>query len=276
MKHWISFPGLGIEAFPVDRVAFELFGRQIMWYGVIICIGMILSVLYAKWRFKKEGFTDDQFYNYVIFLIPISVVCARLYYVIFDPTPNYNSFYDVIAIWEGGIGIYGGIIGGAIVSVVYAKVTKKPILRVLDCVAPAVMIGQFIGRWGNFINAEAHGGTTSLPWRMGIAEYVEGVPYNEVLAEFYHPTFLYESLWNMLGFALLHFVMIKRKCFDGQFAFFYLAWYGFGRGFIEILRSDSLEIFGMKVSALVGFGCAAIFGVLFFVMLFRSKKTVKE
>ena len=267
MKHWISFPGLGIEPFEVNRVAFNLFGRDIMWYGIIICVGILLAVLYAYWRFKKEGFTEDQFYNYVIFLIPISVVCARLYYVIFDPTPNYHSFLDVIAIWRGGIGIYGGIIGGAIVSIVYAKVVKKPVLKLLDCVAPAVMIGQMIGRWGNFVNAEAHGSVTDLPWRMGIA-YSPTDSY----VEYYHPTFLYESLWNLTGFIIVHFIINRRKSFDGQAAYFYLAWYGFGRGFIELLRTDSLEVLGMRVSALVGFGCAAVFGVLFVLNLMKSKK----
>lgn len=262
-SHWISFPGLGIDAFKVDPVAFNLFGRDIMWYGIIICTGLLLAVLYAYWRFRKEGFTEDEFFNYAIILIPVSVLCARLYYVIFDPTPNYHSFLDVIAIWRGGIGIYGGIIGGAIVSVIYAKVIKKPIPKVLDCVAPAVMIGQMIGRWGNFINAEAHGGITSLPWRMGIAPYYENIPYSEEFSVYYHPTFLYESLWNLAGFLIVHFVITKRKRFDGQISYFYLAWYGFGRGLIELLRTDSLEIFGMKVSALVGFGCAVIFGIMY-------------
>lgn len=271
MKHWISFPGLKIEPFVVDPVAFNLFGRDIMWYGVIICLGMLLAISYAYYRFKKESFTEDEFTNYVVFLIPISVICARLYYVIFDPTPNYHSFIDVIAIWRGGIGIYGAIIGGAIVSIIYAKIIKKPILKLLDCVAPAVMIGQIIGRWGNFVNAEAHGGITNLPWRMGIAPYHEGLPFSQEYMVFYHPTFLYESLWNTLGFLIAHFVVTKRKKTDGNVTFFYFAWYGLGRGFIELLRTDSLRIFGMKVSALVGFACAIIFGMLFIKNVRREK-----
>ncbi len=271
MKHWISFPGLKIEPFVVDPVAFNLFGRDIMWYGVIICLGMLLAISYAYYRFKKESFTEDEFTNYVVFLIPISVICARLYYVIFDPTPNYHSFIDVIAIWRGGIGIYGAIIGGAIVSIIYAKIIKKPILKLLDCVAPAVMIGQIIGRWGNFVNAEAHGGITNLPWRMGIAPYHEGLPFSQEYMVYYHPTFLYESLWNTLGFLIAHFVVTKRKKTDGNVTFFYFAWYGLGRGFIELLRTDSLRIFGMKVSALVGFACAIIFGMLFIKNVRREK-----
>lgn len=266
MKHWISFPGLGIKPFELDRIAFTLFGREVMWYGVIICIGMMLAIAYAWWRFKKEGFTEDEFYNFVVFLIPISVLCARLYYVIFDPTPNYRSLLDVLAIWRGGIGIYGGIIGGALVTVVYAKIIKKPVLKLLDCVAPAVMIGQMIGRWGNFVNAEAHGGVTSLPWRMGIGYSPDGY------TEYYHPTFLYESLWNLVGFLIIHFVIRRRKRFDGQMAYFYLAWYGLGRGFIELLRTDSLILFGMRVSALVGFVCAVVFGTAYIVNFLKSRK----
>ncbi len=272
MKHWISFPGFDINPFVVDPVAFNLFGRDIMWYGIIICVGMLLSIIYAYTRFRKEGFTEDQFYNYVIFLIPISVLCARLYYVIFDPTPNYTSFIDVIAIWRGGIGIYGGIIGGAIVSIAYARFMKRSPLLVLDCVAPSVMIGQMIGRWGNFMNAEAHGGITNSAWRMGIADYHESIPYSEDYTVYYHPTFLYESLWNLLGFLILHFFIGKKKRFNGQCVYFYLAWYGFGRGFIELLRTDSLRLFGLKVSALVGFGCALVFGTLFIINTVKTHR----
>lgn len=272
-SHWISFPGLNIEPFVVDPVAFSLLGRDVMWYGVIICTGLILAVLYAYRQFRKEGFTEDEFLNLVIFLIPISVVCARLYYVIFDPTPNYHSFLDVIAIWRGGIGIYGAIIGGAVTAVIYAKVIKKPVMKLLDCLAPAVMIGQMIGRWGNFVNAEAHGGITDLPWRMGLSPYYENVPYSDDYMVYYHPTFLYESLWNLLGFLIIHFIINKRKKYDGQTTYFYLAWYGLGRGFIELLRTDSLEILGFKVSALVGFGCALIFGILY--LVFRKRHAVK-
>ena len=144
-------------------------------------------------------------------------------------------------------------------------------IKLLDCVAPAVMIGQIIGRWGNFVNAEAHGGITNLPWRMGIAPYHEGLPFSQEYMVYYHPTFLYESLWNTLGFLIAHFVVTKRKKTDGNVTFFYFAWYGLGRGFIELLRTDSLRIFGMKVSALVGFSCAIIFGMLFIKNVRREK-----
>ncbi|MBE6701137.1 MAG: prolipoprotein diacylglyceryl transferase [Ruminococcaceae bacterium] len=276
MKHLISFPGLNIDPFVLDPVAFNLFGRDVMWYGIIICVGMLLALLYASRLFKKEGFSEDDFFNLVVFLIPISVISARLYYVIFDPTPNYNSFLDVIAIWRGGIGIYGAVIGGAITAVIFAKVTKKSVPKLLDCLAPAVMIGQIIGRWGNFMNAEAHGGITELPWRMGIAPYYEGVNYSSDFFVYYHPTFLYESLWNLLGFLIIHFFVVRNKKFDGQTSLSYLSWYGLGRGFIELLRTDSLEIFGLKVSALVGFLSAIIFGSLLLINIIKTKKKEKK
>ena len=262
MSHWISFPGIGIEPFRVDPVAFNLFGRDVMWYGVILTTGIILAVLYAWQAAKKAGVNEDTFFNLILIVIPVSIISARLYYVIFDPTPDYHSFIDVIAIWRGGIGIYGAVIGGALTAIIFAKVTKLKLPTLLDCLAPAVMIGQIVGRWGNFVNAEAHGGITSLPWRMGIAPVIGDLPYNEELNLSYHPTFLYESLWNLLGFLIIHFFLRKKKTFEGELALFYLAWYGLGRGFIELLRTDSLRILGFKVSALVGFLSAVIFGTI--------------
>ena len=269
MSHIISFPGLGIEPFKVDPVAFNLFGRDVMWYGVILTLGIILGVLYAYNGAKKAGIDEDTFSTLILLIIPISIISARLYYVIFDPTPNYHSFIDVIAIWRGGIGIYGAVIGGAITAVIFAKIKKIKLSLLLDILAPSVMIGQIIGRWGNFVNAEAHGSITNLPWRMGIAPYIENL---EQFTLYYHPTFFYESLWNLLGFVFVHFVLKKKKKFDGQIALFYLAWYGLGRGFIELLRTDSLEIFGLKVSALVGFLSAIIFGTILIQKTLRKDK----
>ena len=269
-SHWISFPGLEIEPFKIDPVAFNLFGRDVMWYGVILTTGIIMGVLYAWQMAKKAGINEDTFFNLVLFLIPISIISARLYYVIFDPTPNYENFIDVIAIWRGGIGIYGAVIGGAVTAIIFAKITKLKLPVLLDCLAPAVMIGQIIGRWGNFVNAEAHGSETLLPWRMGIAPDL--AEYSEAFTSYYHPTFLYESLWNLIGFLLIHFLLRKKKTFEGELALFYLAWYGLGRGFIELLRTDSLEIFGLKVSALVGFLSAVIFGAILVVIKVRLTK----
>ena len=265
-SHYISFPGLNIDPFKIDPVAFNLFGRDIMWYGVIICFGIILAFIYGIFTTKKEGVKVDDFYDLVLFAIPSAIICARLYYVIFDPTPNYNSFLDVIALWRGGIAIYGAIIGGALATLGVAIFKKKPILKFFDIMAPCVMIGQIVGRWGNFVNAEAHGGSTSLPWRMGIAMSEAGE------AIYVHPTFLYESLWNLAGFIILHFCVRNKKSFDGQITFFYLAWYGFGRMFIEPLRTDSLKLGAFDVSTLVAALCFVIFTVLYITFLKKEKK----
>lgn len=266
-SHIISFPGLNIGPFTVDPVAFNLFGRDVMWYGVIICVGIIAAFFYGAYRTKKEGVLVDHFYDAVLFAIPSAVVGARLYYVIFDPTPNYHSFIDVIAVWRGGIAIYGAIIGGAAAVIITALVKKKNPLLFCDIFAPAVMIGQIIGRWGNFVNAEAFGGACELPWRMGIAS-----PLFPDMPIFVHPTFLYESLWNFAGLLVLHFVVAKRKKYTGQITFFYLAWYGFGRMLIEPLRTDSLKIGIFDVSTLVGFLCFAVFATLYVVFLKKEKK----
>ncbi len=249
----IGFPGLGIDAFEVDRVAFTLFGREVAWYGVIIAIGMLVAVGYVMWRTKEyKGIKPDDIIDYALFLIVFGVIGARLYYVIFDPTPHYESFIDVIAIWEGGLAIYGGIIAGAITAIVVCLIKKVRIPCFFDMLAPAVMIAQAIGRWGNFVNGEAYGDITDIFIRMEL---------NGVCV---HPTFLYESLWNVLGFILLN-ILYKRRKFDGQIVLGYIAWYGLGRGFIEGLRTDSLYVGPLRVSQLVGFiSCAVALSVMIY------------
>lgn len=246
MINYISFPGLGIGEFALNRVAFTLFGREIYYYGLIITIGIILSSTYIYWRVTKDGMILDDFLDFALIVIPSGVICARLYYVCTDSGNTYNSLRDVIAIWDGGLGIYGGIIGGGIAAYIVCRVKKINMMRFFDPLAIGVMVGQLIGRWGNFFNAEAYGEPTTLPWRMGLST-VKGIPI-----DFYHPTFLYESLWNLTGFIIFN-AIYKKKKFDGQFFLMYVAWYGFGRFFIEGLRTDSLYIFGtIRVSQLVG------------------------
>ena len=235
----IAFPGLGIEEFTVDEVAFTLFGREVRWYGVIIAIGMVVAVAYMMWRtIQYKGINSDDIVDFALFVIIFGVLGARLYYVLFSDR-EYNSFTEVIAIWEGGLAIYGGIIAGAVTAIVICLIKKVHIPCFFDMLAPAVMIAQSIGRWGNFVNGEAHGGLTDTFLRMELNGYC------------YHPTFLYESLWNLVGFILLNILYNRRK-FDGQVVLGYLAWYGLGRAFIEGLRTDSLYIGAVRVSQLVG------------------------
>lgn len=164
----LSFPGLGIGEFTINSVAFTVFGHEIAWYGVIITFGIILSAIYGLSRAKLEGISSDDMLDVILAAVIFSVIGARIYYVLFYG--NYKTFYDVIAIWNGGLAIYGAVIAGAITLCVMAKIKKKSPLVLLDIGAASIPLGQAIGRWGNFMNAEAYGYETTLPWRMGIAE----------------------------------------------------------------------------------------------------------
>ena len=240
----ISFPNLGITVDP-DPVAFTLFGKDIYWYGIIIAGGFLLAVLYMMYRSKTFGITADDTLDMVLWAVPVGVVCARLYYCIFYWELYKDNPISMLYIWEGGLAIYGGIIGGAITIIVLSKVKKIPTSVMLDTASMGVIIGQFCGRWGNFMNREAHGGVTDSFFKMGLTDAAGTVTY-------YHPTFLYESVWNLVGFIGLHCYCKKRK-FDGEMFLLYVAWYGLGRVWIEGLRTDSLYLFstGIRVSQLV-------------------------
>lgn len=256
MSTTVSFPGLGIGEFSFDRVAFELFGKAIYWYGVIIMLGILAAFIHALIRGKQEGVKTDDILDIGIFTVLFGVIGARLYYVVTTlDTHEYKSFIDVIAIWEGGLAIYGGIIAGCIAIVVTCLVKKINPLKVTDCIAPGVGLAQAIGRWGNFMNGEAYGYEVAedsllYPFRMGlISEYTEGTAMR-----YYHPTFLYESLWNLVGFVLITLLYRKKK-FNGQITLMYFTWYGFGRMFIEGLRTDSLYVGPFRISQVIGAVC---------------------
>jgi len=272
----VSFPGLGIGEMTINKVAFTLpifGGLEVRWYGILLTLGIVAGFFYAIWRAKFEGFTTDDVIDYAIVTVFLAIIGARIYYVLTTLGEGlYDSFYDVIAIWEGGIAMYGSIIGGAIGLLVvsrFKKFGKEKIVKIFDMVAPGVMLGQIIGRWGNFVNGEAHGIVTSENFflRMGLA-YAGKMTY-------YHPTFLYESLWNLVGFTLIT-VFYKKKKFDGQIVLSYLAWYGFGRMFIEGLRTDSLYIGVFRISQVIGFLCFVICTTVLVYMLLRKKREVLD
>ena len=231
---------------------------------------MGFAVTYRK--SKYEGIKSDHVFDLAIFLIIAAIAGARLYYVIMKPE-TFKSFYDVIAIWNGGLAIYGGVIAGAATILIFSKVKKIKTAKVLDIAAPGLIIGQAIGRWGNFFNAEAYGSVTDLPWRMGIIKDGVGV------MQYYHPTFLYESLWNVLGFVLI-MCFYKKKKYDGAPTLWYLTWYGFGRFFIEGLRTDSLYLLEgvlgqtVRVSQLVAALCF-IGGAIALIVLGRRAKQAR-
>lgn len=261
MKHLIAFPGLGLEC-TIDRVAFQIFGWNIYWYGIIIFAGFFLGVFYIARNTGRYGFTIDQEVDVILFSVPVAIIFARAYYVLFYWELFRDNPLDVFKTWKGGLAIYGGVIGVALVVVLYGKYQKLSIADMADLAAPGLLIGQAIGRWGNFINAEAFGGPTDLPWGMSIDG---GAPV--------HPTFFYESVWNAAGFLALHLASRKRR-FPGQIFYLYLAWYGFGRMLIEGLRTDSLYLFdtGLRVSQVVAAVSMLVAAVLL-VRGFRSHKT---
>ncbi len=282
---YISFPGLGIEPFHIDKVAFSLFGRDVAWYGILITLGMVLAVLYANYvGVKREKLNSDLIVDLAFFIIIFGVIGARLYYVIFEWDAYLvtgggffanlmGTLTNIVSIWKGGLAIYGGILAGLLTAFIFAKVRKIPFIKLFDILAPTVMIGQIIGRWGNFINMEAHGGMTDLPWRMGLLFSIDGTgPTTGVWDSqmYVHPTFLYESLWNLLGFVILHNVYKKKK-FDGQMFAMYCAWYGFGRMLIEGLRTDSLYLGPVRISQMVG-ALSCLLGIVLLTIGFNRLK----
>ena len=250
----ISFPFLGLEMNP-PRVL-SLGPLNIHLYGIAIGLGLILAVIYACRRSKEFGLKEDDILDGVLWITPFAIICARIYYVAFSWKDYADNPLSVFAIWEGGIAIYGSVIGAVIGVIVLCKVKKLKIATVLDITLLGFFIGQILGRWGNFFNREAFGAATDSFFRMGL--------YNTVTGswEYYHPTFLYESVWNLVGFILLHFLSKRRK-YDGQIALGYCAWYGLGRCFIEGLRVDSLYWGPFRVSqVLAGLTCVAASTIL--------------
>lgn len=234
----ITFPGLGISLNP-DRIAFHIGTKPIYWYGIIIAVGFLLAVLYAMHRANMFGLRQDDLLDGILWVTPFAIICTRAYYCIFYWELYRDNPISCLYIWDGGLAIYGGIIGATIGIVVFSRIRKLPLGTLLDITSLGFLIGQTIGRWGNFFNREAHGYETDCFLRMGLTDTAGQVTY-------YHPTFLYESVWNALGFLLLHFYARNRR-YDGQLATMYLAWYGFGRMWIEGLRTDSLYIPGTSI-----------------------------
>ena len=238
----ISFPSFGITLDPPKYL--QVGPLMIYYYGVIIAFGLILAVLYGCKRSKEFGIREDDVVDGVLWVTPFAIACARAYYCIFSWDRYADNPIEVFYIWEGGLAIYGGVLGALIGVLVFCRIKKIKFTALLDLVLIGFLIGQSIGRWGNFMNREAFGGETMSFFRMGLLNSYNNTVY------FYHPTFLYESVWNALGFVLLHFASKHRK-YDGQIALGYAAWYGLGRAFIEGLRTDSLYWGPFRVSQLL-------------------------
>lgn len=231
MSYNVEFPGFG-WSFSVSPIAIEIGNFKIYWYGIIIAVGFILAVIYALRVSKRHNVDSEKLLNCIIVGLITAVIGARLYYVAFSWDYFKNDPIRILYIHQGGLAVYGGLIGALIGGLIVAKVQKMKIPPVLDLAALGFLIGQGIGRWGNFTNQEAFGTVTELPWRM-VSEATGG---NGV-----HPCFLYESLWCLLGFVLLHFYS-KRQKFDGEIFLMYMVWYGLERTVVEGLRTDSLYL----------------------------------
>ena len=244
----IAFPWLDWELDP--PAGFTLGPLSINLYGLIIAVGLMAAVVYAWNRSREFGIKNDDITDGVLWIVPFAILCARLYYCAF--TWNEKGYAEnpisILHIWNGGLAIYGGVIGAVIGVTVFCLIKKIKLPALLDLVALGFLIGQCVGRWGNFFNREAYGAETDFFLRMGLKLTESGSKASEF--HYYHPTFLYESVWNGLGFVLLHFLSKKRK-YDGQIALGYIAWYGLGRAIIEGLRTDSLYWGSFRVSQLL-------------------------
>ena len=295
-KTIVSFPGLGIGEIELNKIAFTLFGKfDVRWYGLIITLGIMFAVAYVIFRGKKnEHVIMDDIIDIALLTVILGIIGARAYYVL-TTLDQYETFMDAIAIWNGGLGIYGGIIGGCLGIVIMCYFKKISWRKLFDMAAPGVMIAQAMGRWGNFFNGEAYGyaitdttrffffnkelvltsgeGSFFDTFRMGLNQWG--------ITTYYHPTFLYESVWNVLGFILAN-ILYKHKRFHGQIALFYFTWYGFGRMFIEGFRTDSLYVPGtnVRISQLLGIvffiGCGVALLVLTILTRKRERLLVLE
>ena len=238
MKTHIEFPVLGLDMTLNRRIIeFDALGGGIYYYAVIICLGFILAWLYINHKDKKAGISTEPMLDMVIYGLPTAIICARAYYVIFSLESYKDNWIDIFKIWNGGIAIYGGVIGAMATVIIYCRIKKLSALHYLDLAAMGLMIGQAVGRWGNFVNGEAHGSVCSDKFLLGMYVNGEGP---------FHPTFLYESVLNITGFLILHF-LCKKIRFEGFALSFYLMWYGIVRFFVEGLRTDSLYFFGTGI-----------------------------
>ena len=273
----ISFPGLfGDWAFNPDPVAIHV-GHGVYWYGIILALAFLAGLLLCMKQAKRYGLTEDNVLDFVLWAVPCCILGSRVYYVLFylDLYRDASGALDwgrVVAIWDGGIAIYGTVIAGALVTFFFTRRKNIPFGALADLAVMGLLLGQIIGRWANFINREAFGGLTDLPWRMRV--WTSASQYVEV-----HPTFFYESLWNLAGLLLILFVVSKGRRFDGENTWFYFLWYGLGRTWIEGLRTDSLYLFGWTLFGQpirVSQALSAVMAVVALLVLFYEIKIKKR
>lgn len=288
----VTFPGFGweLELDPVVWSITEDFG--IHWYGLIIAVGFLLAVFWCCKQCDQFGIKEDTIIDMLFFAVPLAIIGARLYYVIFEferfhvPGDLGATLIKIVRIWDGGLAIYGGVIMAVLTVLVFSKVRKISFLAFVDLGCMGLFIGQSIGRWGNFVNVEAFGSVTDLPWRMAgpnVANFllreklIDSAVYEQIIdgALGVHPTFFYESMWNLIGFLIVVLVIKNRRKFDGQMFCFYLAWYGIGRFWIEGLRTDSIGIGNIRFSQVVA-AASAVAAIAVTVYILVVKKPTAE
>lgn len=276
LAEYVEFPNLFSEEIPLNRVAFNFFNFNVYWYAIIIAVGLWLAVLYCSKVSKKFGFTADDVNDVALIGGLCGFVGARAYYCIFwnlnpENTYKFTLWTAISEIHMGGLAIYGGIIAGVIGGILVCRYKKISMLTILDIGGCGFLIGQAIGRWGNFVNQEAYGDVTSADYLFGMT----GTRISEEMGNntLVHPCFLYESLWCALGLILIHFILSKIQTFDGELFLYYVIWYGTGRGFIEGLRTDSLYLGPLRVSQLLGFASALFCLILLIYVKIKVKKS---
>lgn len=273
----VQFPGLGLNI-TINRVAFSIGGIQIYWYGILITLGIALAVTYALKRAKSVGLDPDRIIDATIGGVVGAIVGARLYWVIFTWDDYKDNLLEIFSVRDGGLGFYGGLIGGLLVGAIVAKIRKLKLPPILDLAGIGFLIGQALGRWGNFFNHEAFGSNTTLPWGMTsvkiqsyLSEHASELSANGITVDPslpVHPCFFYESIWCAIGFVLLHFYLKHRK-FDGEVFLMYVAWYGFERFIVEGLRTDSLMIGQLRASQAVA--AISVIAAVLAIIIIRGK-----
>ena len=281
MTEQLSFPALG-WTINLNRVAFSFFNFDVYWYAVMITLGLVAAFAYGYFARNKFGYTVDNLTDTALAGIIGGLVGARLYYVLFS-LGEYENFFDVINIRDGGLAIYGGVIGSVAAVAITAKIRKWSFLNMADAAGVGFLLGQGIGRWGNFFNIEAYGSNTSLPWGMHSDNIWEYLTEHQTDIELsgggkvdpkmpVHPCFLYESIWCILGAVLLMlYIKLRGRKFKGEIALMYIMWYGVGRGFIEMLRTDSLTLGRLRISMALSFVAAATAAVILIIKRINVK-----
>lgn len=258
----------------IDPVAIALGPIQIHWYGIIMGLAFLIGTYLARSNVRRIGLDPDHVLNMVVLIIPAAIVCARAYYVIFEWEQYRDNLLSIFYVWEGGLAIHGGLIGGVLAGAWYVRKHNLPFLRIGDVMMPSVILGQAIGRWGNFVNQEAHGDVASAEFMEKFPAFIREQMY--IGGQYYHPTFLYESLWNLVVFVILLLMFRYFRKFDGQVLFSYMILYSIGRFFIEGLRTDSLLIADtLRVAQLVSL-CLIAIGLILLLVFARKSMKAKQ